>query len=436
VRRFFVQNFGCRASQADGAAIEGLLRQQGLDAASDAAGADLVIVNTCTVTSAADEDARKVIHRLHRENPRARIVVTGCYAQRSPEELAKTPGVALVLGNSHKDQVGRVVEALESREEYHGEILAGDIGLQTGFLSAPVEDASGDRTRPNLKIQDGCNNPCAFCIIPQVRGPSRSMREEEVLRQVRALAERYAEVVLTGINLGRWGRERGFGEPRRLHSLLRRILDETGLQRLRISSIEPMDWTEELFELMASSPRVAQHVHMPLQSGSDAVLRRMKRRYRTRHYEDRLLRAARLMPEAALGADVMTGFPGETDAEFQETLEFVSRMPFTYLHVFTYSERPGTPAASMPERVPWEVRKERTRLLRRLGAEKHLAFRRRFLGRTLSAVTLDGGRALTGNYLAVELARPVPSNQILDIRIGGLSAAGLVEAGALPVLAG
>jgi threonylcarbamoyladenosine tRNA methylthiotransferase MtaB len=197
-----------------------------------------------------------------------------------------------------------------------------------------------------------------------------------------------------------------------------------------------MDWTEELFELMASSPRVAQHVHMPLQSGSDAVLRRMKRRYRTRHYEDRLLRAARLMPEAAFGADVMTGFPGETDAEFQETLEFVSRMPFTYLHVFTYSERPGTPAASMPGRVPWEVRKERTRQLRRLGAEKNLAFRRRFLGRTLSAVTLDGGRALTGNYLAVELARPVPSNQILDIRIGGLSAAGLVEAGALPVLAG
>jgi len=429
-----VQNFGCRTSQADGAAIEGLLRQQGLEAASEAAEADLVIVNTCTVTSAADEDARKAIHRLHRENPRARIVVTGCYAQRSPEELAKTPGVALVLGNSHKDQVARVVEELAGREQYHGEILAGEIGLRTGFLSAPVEDASGDRTRPNLKIQDGCNNPCAFCIIPQVRGPSRSMPEEEVLRHVRALAGRYAEIVLTGINLGRWGRERGFGEPRRLHGLLRRILDETGVQRLRISSIEPMDWTDELFELMAASPRLAQHVHMPLQSGSDAVLRRMKRRYRTRHYEDRILRAARLMPEAAFGADVMTGFPGETDAEFQETLEFVSRMPFTYLHVFTYSERPGTPAASMPGRVPWEVRKERTRQLRRLAAEKNLAFRRRFLGRTLSAVTLDGGRALTGNYLTVELARPVPSNQILDIRIGGLSAAGLLEAGVLPVI--
>lgn len=436
MRRFFVQNFGCRASQADGAAIEGLLRERGFGAARDAAAADLVIVNTCTVTSAADEDARKAIHRLHRENPGARIIVTGCYAQRSPEELAQVPGVALVLGNTHKDQVVRVVEVLAQREDYHGEILVGDIGRQAAFLSAPIEDASGDRTRPNLKIQDGCNNPCAFCIIPSVRGPSRSMPEEEVLRQVRALAARYAEVVLTGINLGRWGRERGFGAPRRLHDLLRRILDETGLQRLRISSVEPMDWTEELFELMASSPRLAPHVHMPLQSGSDAVLKRMKRRYRARHYEDRILRAARWMPEAALGADVMTGFPGETDSEFQETLEFVSRMPFTYLHVFTYSERPGTPAASLPGRVPWQLRKERTRQLRRLAAEKNLAFRKRFLGRTLSALTLDNGRALTGNYLQVDRVRPRPANQIVEIRIGALSPAGLAEEGVLPVLAG
>jgi len=415
--------------------MEGMLRQRGFAPAVDAADADLVVINTCTVTSAADEDARKAIHRLHRQNPSARIVVTGCYAQRSPEELARVPGVALVLGNSHKSDVGAWLGSLEGREEYHGEIRVGDIGRQAAFLSAPVEDASGDRTRPNLKIQDGCNNPCAFCIIPSVRGPSRSMPEEEVLQQVRALAERYAEVVLTGINLGRWGRERGFGEPRRLHDLLRRILEETRVQRLRISSVEPMDWTEELFELMARSPRIAPHVHMPLQSGSDAVLKRMKRRYRTRHYEDRILRAAQMMPDAAFGADVMTGFPGETDAEFQETLEFIARMPFTYLHVFTYSERPGTPAAGMPGRVPWQVRKDRTRQLRRLAAEKNLAFRRRFVGRTLDAVTLDNGKALTGNYLVVELARPRPANQIVAVRISGLSPSGLAEAGALTVLA-
>ncbi|MGQ9916985.1 MAG: tRNA (N(6)-L-threonylcarbamoyladenosine(37)-C(2))-methylthiotransferase MtaB [Bryobacteraceae bacterium] len=436
MRRFFIQNFGCRASQADGAAVEGLLRARGLEAAADSAGADLVVLNTCTVTSAADEDARKAIHRLHRENPSARIVVTGCYAQRSPEELAGVPGVALVVGNTHKDQIARLLERIEGREDYHGEIVSGDIRLQAAFLSAPASYASGDRTRPNLKIQDGCNNPCAFCIIPAVRGPSRSMPEEEVLNQVRRLAERYAEIVLTGINLGRWGRERGFEPGRRLHHLLRRILEETPARRIRISSVEPMDWSDELLELMASSDRIAPHVHMPLQSGSDTVLKRMKRRYRTRHYEERLLRAALLMPDAAFGADVMTGFPGETDAEFEETLHFVSRMPFTYLHVFTYSERPGTPAAAMEGRVPWQVRKERTRRLRRLGAEKNLAFRRRFVGRTLSAVTLGDGRALTGNYLTVELARPRPAGEILDVRIGALSPSGLFEAGALPVIAG
>jgi len=416
--------------------MEGLLRQQGFHAAADPAAADLVIVNTCTVTATADEDARKAIHRLHRENPRARIIVTGCYAQRSPEELARLPGVAFVAGNTHKDQIGAFASVLDGCEDYHGEIRVGEIARQASFLSAPVEDASGDRTRPNLKIQDGCNNPCAFCIIPSVRGPSRSMPEEEVLRQIRALAARYAEVVLTGINLGRWGRERGFGAQRRLHDLLRRILDETGVQRLRISSVEPMDWTDELLELMAVSPSIAPHVHMPLQSGSDAVLKRMKRRYRTRHYEDRILRAARLMPDAAFGADVMTGFPGETDSEFQETLEFVSRMPFTYLHVFTYSERPGTPAAALPGRVPWELRKERTRELRRLASEKNLAFRRRFVGRTLSVVTLDNGKALSGNYISIDLARPRPANQIVELRMGALSRDGLLEAGALPVLAG
>ncbi len=434
MRRFFVQNFGCRASQADGAAVEGLLRARGLEAAAEGAAAEVVVVNTCTVTAAADEDARKAIHRLHRANPSAHIIVTGCYAQRSPEELARVPGVALVVGNTHKDQIARLLDRIEGREEYHGEVVAGDIRDQAAFLSAPVEDASGDRSRPNLKIQDGCNNPCSFCIIPAVRGPSRSMPEEEVLRQVRQLSDRYAEIVLTGINLGRWGRERGFAPGRRLHHLLRRILDETPVRRIRISSVEPMDWSDELIELMASSERIAPHVHMPLQSGSGPVLRRMKRRYRVRHYEDRLLSAARLMPEAAFGADVMTGFPGETEAEFEETLRFVSRMPFTYLHVFTYSERPGTPAASMEGRVPWEVRKERTRRLRQLAAEKNLAFRRRFPGRTLSAVTLGNGRALTGNYLAVELARPRPAGEIIDVLVGGLAGDGLAEAGLLPVI--
>jgi threonylcarbamoyladenosine tRNA methylthiotransferase MtaB len=435
VRSFFIHNFGCRATQADGAALEGVLEKRGLERASGAPNADLVILNTCTVTAAADEDVRKSIHRVRRENPSARILVTGCYAQRSPEEIGRIPGVTWVVGNSHKSQIPEFL--LQGAESYHGQVLVGDIAVQSGFLSAPVEDAFGSRTRPNLKIQDGCNNLCTFCIIPSVRGKSRSMTPSEVVSQVQALGGSYREVVLTGINLGRWGREAGFlPESRmRLADLLRLLLRETSVERLRLSSVEPMDFSDDLLDLMAASTRIARHVHAPLQSASDTVLRRMKRRYRARHYEDRFERAYELMPDAAFGADVMTGFPGETDAEFSETLRFIERLPFTYLHVFTYSERPGTPAASLGEAVPIPVRKERTRTLNELSARKNLSFRSAQLGRTLSAVTLGNGTALTSNYLSVDLASPRPANLLVDVAIGGISAKGLFERGALPVLA-
>ena len=211
MEKFFVQNFGCRATQADGAALESLLAAKGLCAAGERTAADLVVLNTCTVTSAADDDVRQTIRRVHRENPSARILVTGCYAQRAPEELAVLPGVEWVVGNSHKTQIAELV-TLEATlgtniaAPYHGNIHVGDIFAQHDFLSAPVEDSARDRTRPNLKIQDGCNNRCGFCIIPFVRGRSRSAPAVLVVRQVRGLAERYREIVLSGINLGRWGR--------------------------------------------------------------------------------------------------------------------------------------------------------------------------------------------------------------------------------------
>ena len=432
MRKVFIQNFGCRATQADGAALESLLEKRGYEASDAAHTADLVILNTCTVTSSADDDVRKSIHRVHRENPDAQILVTGCYAQRAPEELSRIPGVTWVVGNSHKTGIPEFLAA-----PYHGQILVGDISEATGFLSSPVTGAFGDRTRPNLKIQEGCNNPCTFCIIPTVRGRSRSMPLAQVLGEINALAANYREVVLTGINLGRWGREAGFQTERRmrLSDLLTAVLNGTAVERLRISSVEPMDFTDELLDAMAGSPRIARHIHAPLQSGSDDVLKRMKRRYRVRHYEDRLTRAERLMPDAAFGADVMTGFPGETDAEFRETYNFIQRSPLTYLHVFTYSSRPGTPAADSAGHVIPPVRKERTRLLRDLAAQKNLDFRRRMVGRTLSAVTLDNGKALTENYLNVELAVPRAANQMVDLRIGAVTAAGLSEAGALTVLA-
>jgi threonylcarbamoyladenosine tRNA methylthiotransferase MtaB len=254
-----------------------------------------------------------------------------------------------------------------------------------------------------------------------------------VIEQMHDLAGRYAEIVLSGINLGRWGRD--FSPPLRFLDLLRAILRETPVQRLRISSVEPMDWSEDLFSLIAAEPRIARHVHLPLQSGSDAVLKRMFRKYRTRHYASRLEIAHRLMPEAAVGTDVMTGFPGETEAEFKETVTFIDEHPFTYLHVFTYSERPGTAAAERGDQVPMQVRRERTRILRELSERKNLEFRRRMLGKTLSAVTLDqGGTALSTNFLRIQMAQAREPNLIVEVPIGAIGSNGLCERALLPVL--
>jgi threonylcarbamoyladenosine tRNA methylthiotransferase MtaB len=420
VPKLFVHSFGCRASQADGAAIETGLQARGWESAPAACDAQLVVLNTCTVTSAADEDLRHAVRRIHRENPEARIVVTGCYAQRAPAEIASLPGVEMVVGNSHKVRIPDLIEGSGGGTPYHGQIHVGDIFSQQAFLSAPVEDASGDRTRPNLKIQDGCNNRCSFCIIPFVRGRSRSSPAGQVIQEVRTLAAKYREVVLSGINLGRWGREPGFSnEPVRLVHLLKRILDETAVERLRLSSVEPMDWSDELVELVTSSPRLAKHVHAPLQSGSDSVLRRMYRKYRPRHYEERIRKVRQLMPEAGIGADVMVGFPGETEDEFEESRRFIESLPFTYLHVFTYSERPGTPAASAAQ-VPMRMRRDRNKILRDIAAAKNFAFRESMVGRTLSAVTIQDGRiALSSNYLKVELAVRREENRLIDVVAGG-----------------
>jgi threonylcarbamoyladenosine tRNA methylthiotransferase MtaB len=433
MKRVFVQSFGCRASQADGAAIEASLKDNGYLTVREAASADLIVFNTCTVTHDADVDARRIIRGVHRAQPAADILVTGCYAQRAPGELAALDGVRWVVGNTHKTFISEIVTG----PAYHGQIVVGDVSAESQFLAAPVRDIRDDRTRPNLKIQDGCSNRCSFCIIPSVRGRSRSAPLASVIEQVGDLATRYCEVVLSGINLGRWGRD--LPGNLRFADLLRAILHETPVRRLRISSVEPMDWSQDLIELLASEPRLAKHVHLPLQSGSDAVLKRMFRKYRTRHYASRLALAHSLMPDAAIGADVMTGFPGETDEEFSETRDFIESQPFTYLHVFTYSERPGTRAAEQGTPVPIPVRQERTRILRDLSERKNLAFRRRMIGRTISAVTLEQrGMALTENFLKVELAAHFGAsrepNQMVELAIGSVSGTGLREQTAFPIL--
>jgi threonylcarbamoyladenosine tRNA methylthiotransferase MtaB len=427
VNKFFVQSFGCRASQADGAALEVLLSQQGMALVQTRSEAELVVLNSCTVTASADSDLRQTARRVRLENPSAKLLVTGCYAQRAPDEIAALPGVEWVIGNSHKLQIPQILTG----DTYHGGIHAGMIGAD--ILTVPATHAGADRARPNLKIQDGCHNRCSFCIIPSVRGGNRFVDAGEVVSQVAALAVEYREVVLTGINLGRWGR-RALSDVR-LHDLLRRILNETEIARVRLSSVEPMDFSDELLQLISETPRIAQHVHAPLQSGSDTILRAMHRKYRTRHYEARTQLARRLMPHAAIGADVMVGFPGETDALFEESRSFIASIPFTYLHVFTYSERPGTAAATLPGAVPMHVRRERNRILRELGEQKHLEFRRSQLGRTVEVVTLETpGRGITSNHLHMELADWKRANELQQCVVGGVTASGVREERALQVL--
>jgi threonylcarbamoyladenosine tRNA methylthiotransferase MtaB len=432
VESFYVENFGCRATQADGAGIERQFRELGLERASAPSRAEIVVLNTCTVTAAADQDARAAIRRIHRDNPGCQIVITGCYAQRAPEELAALPGVIQVVGNSHKHRLAEIAgfwrqtaghgprpvdvgsetqvkgfiplsrltsDAQGLRSEVPGQIFVSDIFAHTELLGAPVFDAANERTRPNLKVQDGCDNRCSFCVIPYVRGQSRSLELRQVLREVNALvAAGYREVVISGINLGRWGRDfvgGGRGRPPRFEGLLRAILGQTSLEKLRISSVEPMDWSDELIQMMAGSERIAKHAHVPMQSGSDRVLRAMHRKYRPWHYREKLEKIRAAMPAAAIGADVMVGFPGETDADFDETLRMVKDISFTYLHVFTYSPRPGTPAAAMQKQVPVELARERSGVLRELATGKKLAFMRSFVGQTLEAITLHSPQALS-----------------------------------------
>jgi MiaB-like tRNA modifying enzyme len=445
VSGYYIENFGCRAAQADGSAIERQLSIRGMERVKAADQADIVVLNTCTVTAAADHDARAAVRRIRRQRPEVKILVTGCYAQRAPDEIAQLDGVTWVVGNSHKHLIGEIVSETVRRAtppdlhflplknlfasfEPTPSLYVGDIFAHTELVTAPVFDGT-ERTRPNLKVQDGCDNRCSFCVIPSVRGQSRSLPLDSVLHEIANLERAgYREIVISGINLGRWGRD--FSQPDRFVHLLRTILERSSIDKLRLSSIEPMDWKDELIGLVASSPRIAKHVHMPLQSGSDRILRKMHRKYRPWHYAEKIEKARKLMPDAAIGGDVMTGFPGESDELFEECRSFIAALPFTYLHVFTYSPRPGTPAALSSEQVPLALARERNRILRELAAEKNLQFRKGFVARTIEAITLaestaNATTALSDNFLKVEVQGRHPSNRWIKVRVQELTAGGL-----------
>ncbi len=468
---FHIENFGCRAARADGEAIASRLLSAG-HCVRQSSEAEVVIVNTCSVTAEADRAARAFIRRAHRVNPEAKIVVTGCYAQRAPEELAGMAGVAAVVGNSHKALAPEIVLALAPRDRAGTAELvpvaalvtgAGPVWVDDRFAHSFLEEAQvlpGAQTRPNLKIQEGCGNRCTFCVIPQTRGSSRSLPAASVIRQVEGfVAAGGKELVLSGINLGRWGRDlagevsysptlsaknngkdgaregfAGVGQRPTFAGLVREILERTALLRLRISSVEPMDWDAALIALMAEfgGTRLARHAHLPLQSGSDAVLRRMHRRYRPWHYAEKVAALAQAAgPEMTFGADVMVGFPGETDAEFEETVTVVRALPFGYLHLFSFSPRPGTAGWALHAANPVAPAavEERMTVLRQLAAEKMRAHRSQFVGREIEAITLRTpaetaaqGRtaALTENFLPVEMDGEFAANCIVRIRVTGL----------------
>jgi threonylcarbamoyladenosine tRNA methylthiotransferase MtaB len=456
VEGYHVENFGCRASHADGDALAAELSRAG-GRAVPANHATVVVLNTCAVTAEAERTARGYLRRVKRENPGARVVVTGCYAQRAPEEVARLAGVDAVVGNSHKGLLAQVVAQIEMQAGGFDGRTSGFVALGsvsgTGGAPVLVDDrfahanlaaeelgASGD-TRPNLKVQDGCGNRCSFCIIPTTRGSSRSVPLKTVLQRVRSFVDAGGkELVLSGINLGRWGADLGrrdFEQPARLEDLVAAILEQTGLPRLRISSVEPMDWSVDLLGLYrqygrvdaaATGPRLARHAHLPLQSGADAILRAMHRRYRPWHYAEKLAAIREAMPEAAIGADVMAGFPGETDALFEESYRFIEQQPFTYLHLFPFSARPGTAAWALAQERPvrGEVRgeavRERMARLRVLMKDKQAVFRRSAGEGTLPVVTLKAGEehrrrgvtpALSDNFLAIEIADVFPANRML-----------------------
>jgi threonylcarbamoyladenosine tRNA methylthiotransferase MtaB len=395
---------GCKLNQYETSDLERQFRERGWGVAAFGAPADVVVVNTCTVTGRSDARCRAALRKARRDAPGATVVATGCLAQAQPAAVAGLPEVDLVLGNREKTAI---FAHLDAAGKPRGARVAADAHAAGAPWPFTTLRAFPGHTRAFVKIQDGCDARCAYCIVPQARGPNRSLAAADVVAQVGALVDAgYREVVLTGVHLGTWGRDL---RPRAtLAGLLARLVELPGLERLRLSSIEPTEFTPELLALLAATPKVCPHLHVPLQSGSAAVLRAMGRPYGPEAFAALVGTLAATLPSPAIGADLIAGFPGETEEDFAQTVRLVRSLPLTYLHVFPYSRRPGTAAAAMGGQVPPGDRERRAAALRELGDALSHAFRERHVGSTVRALVQgQPGRArgatygLTGNYLSV-----------------------------------
>ena len=408
--KYAIVTFGCRVNQADSFTIEEELRQRG-DVAAAPEHAELVVVNTCSVTASADQGARQTIRRIARSNPDVKVVVTGCYATRRPDEVSQLPNVVRVIANGRKESLVTLLEAegqLTTAERFAG--ADGPCGLA-------LEPGVAGRTALTLRVQTGCDQHCSYCIIPTTRGTGRSRTVADVLREVtRAVDAGYREIAITGVHLGSYGRDTGDGtDLTRLIHVLSQWPDDV---LFRISSLEPMDCTPTIVDIASRSPRIAPHFHLPLQHGSDIVLRAMRRPYSAADFRSVIEAIHAHLPHAAIGTDVIVGFPGETDTDFAATVSMLESLPFAYAHVFPYSDRPGTAAAALASKVDGNVIRDRARIVRDIAARKAEEFRRNQVGRAMKALTVDDGASVvTGNYLKVRISNPQRRNSWVTVTI-------------------
>jgi threonylcarbamoyladenosine tRNA methylthiotransferase MtaB len=397
-KKIAITTLGCKINQFESAAMTEALEQDGFSIVPFSESADFYVINSCTVTAKTDAESRRLIRRATRQNPQARVVVTGCYAQMAGAELLETTGVHLILGNSEKRDIVGFLREIGDQPR----VVVSDISLQKSGESAPLESFA-EHTRAFLQVQNGCDARCAYCIVPFARGASRSVAPEEALEGMASFAAKgFKEIVLTGIHLGGYGLD--LNPPTTLLDLIRLAEERVPVGRLRIGSVEPTEVSPELVAFLATSHTVCPHLHLPLQSGSDGVLARMNRGYSTELFRGVVNSLVQAVPDICLGSDVIAGFPGETDQEFEETYRFIQELPLAYLHVFPFSPRPGTPAATMTPQLHSRVIKERAEALRLLSEKKKDAYAAGFVGRELQVLVqrdAGGRKGLSRNYLPV-----------------------------------
>jgi threonylcarbamoyladenosine tRNA methylthiotransferase MtaB len=420
--RASLHTLGCRLNQAETAVLGDLLSRQGYDIVPFGESTDLLVLNTCSVTENAEKDCRYAVRKTLRHSPDAFVAVTGCYAQTGPDRLRQVPGIDLLLGNQFKLELPKYLPASGSLRKLPAADMRHTRTIDREDFTLPGT-AYSDSTRALLKIQDGCDFMCSFCIIPFARGHERSRVLDDIVREAESLAAHgYKELVLTGVNIGRYQyRDRSFID------LLRRLETVPAVERIRISSIEPTTVTRDLLDYMASSDKVCRYLHVPLQSGDDRILEAMNRKYTVRDYGDLVDTAYRLIPDLGLGTDLMVGFPGEGDEEFDQTLRVARELPFAYCHVFSYSRRPSTAAARMKDSVPDATIRRRSRTLVALSRMKNQAYHERHIGRTVRVLFEKGERdgfylGLTDNFMRIAVAAEEdPAGTMQDVTITGIA---------------